>query len=133
MRKSTIIAGLTAALRLTRAGKSVTLTTKGPGGLQLSQGTVDILGVGRGAVVPEDNPYAFALAVADLLRDPARRHALSADGRAYASEWSDTALAGRMAELYRDIIRAHGGMSESAAHDYKRELVATKRYVRDVY
>ena len=33
-------------------------------------GTVDILGVGRGAVVPEDNPYAFALAVADLLRDP---------------------------------------------------------------
>jgi sulfite reductase (NADPH) flavoprotein alpha-component len=24
-------------------------------------------------------------------------------------------------------------MSEEAAHDYKRELVATKRYVRDVY
>ena len=70
-------------------------------------GTVDILGVGRGAVVPEDNPYAFALAVADLLRDPARRHALSEDGRTYAAEWSDTALAGRMAELYRDIIRAH--------------------------
>ena len=38
------LAGLTAALRLTRAGKSVTLTTKGPGVLQLSQGTVDILG-----------------------------------------------------------------------------------------
>lgn len=70
-------------------------------------GTVDILGVGRGAVVPEDNPYAFALAVADVLRDPARRHALSEDGRTYAAEWSDTALAGRMAELYRDIIRAH--------------------------
>jgi sulfite reductase alpha subunit-like flavoprotein len=31
------------------------------------------------------------------------------------------------------IIRAHGGLSEAAAHDYKRELVATKRYVRDVY
>ena len=70
-------------------------------------GTVDILGAGRGAVVPEDNPYAFALAVADVLRDPARRHALSEDGRTYAAEWSDTALAGRMAELYRDIIRAH--------------------------
>jgi NADPH-dependent sulfite reductase flavoprotein alpha-component len=31
------------------------------------------------------------------------------------------------------IIRTHGGMSEEAAHDYKRELVADKRYVRDVY
>ncbi|WP_285031188.1 bifunctional nitrate reductase/sulfite reductase flavoprotein subunit alpha [Mycolicibacterium sp. lyk4-40-TYG-92] len=31
------------------------------------------------------------------------------------------------------IIKTHGGMSESAAHDYKRELIADKRYVRDVY
>lgn len=32
-----------------------------------------------------------------------------------------------------DIIKVHGGMSESAAHDYKRALIADKRYVRDVY
>lgn len=31
------------------------------------------------------------------------------------------------------ILRTHGGMSEDAARDYKRELVAQKRYVRDVY
>ncbi|MGK2904201.1 MAG: molybdopterin-dependent oxidoreductase [Mycobacterium sp.] len=31
------------------------------------------------------------------------------------------------------IIRKHGSMSAEAAHDYKKELVATKRYVRDVY
>jgi NADPH-dependent sulfite reductase flavoprotein alpha-component len=31
------------------------------------------------------------------------------------------------------IIRKHGSMSEERAHDYKRELVADKRYVRDVY
>ena len=31
------------------------------------------------------------------------------------------------------IIKQHGGLSGDAAHDYKRELVATKRYVRDVY
>lgn len=31
------------------------------------------------------------------------------------------------------ILRTHGRMSEDAAHDYKRELVAEKRYVRDVY
>ncbi|MDY6996068.1 MAG: bifunctional nitrate reductase/sulfite reductase flavoprotein subunit alpha [Actinomycetota bacterium] len=31
------------------------------------------------------------------------------------------------------IIREHGGMNEDAARDYKRRLVAEKRYVRDVY
>lgn len=31
------------------------------------------------------------------------------------------------------ILRTHGRMSDDAAHDYKRELVAAKRYVRDVY
>jgi hypothetical protein len=31
------------------------------------------------------------------------------------------------------VIREHGGLSSEGAHDYKRELVATKRYVRDVY
>ncbi|OBI80632.1 molybdopterin oxidoreductase [Mycobacterium sp. E740] len=31
------------------------------------------------------------------------------------------------------IIETHGGMSHEQAHDYKRELVAAKRYVRDVY
>jgi len=31
------------------------------------------------------------------------------------------------------IIRRYGSMSEDNAHDYKRELVAAKRYVRDVY
>jgi len=31
------------------------------------------------------------------------------------------------------IIETHGGMSRERAHDYKRELVAAKRYVRDVY
>ncbi|EEH64508.1 glycerol-3-phosphate dehydrogenase, anaerobic, B subunit [Gleimia coleocanis DSM 15436] len=38
------IAGLTAALRLREAGHHVTLASKGIGGLQLSQGSVDILG-----------------------------------------------------------------------------------------
>lgn len=31
------------------------------------------------------------------------------------------------------IIRNHGRLSASATHDYKRELIATKRYLRDVY
>lgn len=31
------------------------------------------------------------------------------------------------------IIKTHGGRSDDAARDYKRELIAEKRYVRDVY
>ncbi len=31
------------------------------------------------------------------------------------------------------IIKKHGVLSDEQAHDYKRELVADKRYVRDVY
>jgi sulfite reductase alpha subunit-like flavoprotein len=31
------------------------------------------------------------------------------------------------------IIGKHGSMSDEAAHEYKRELIADKRYVRDVY
>ncbi|UNB55223.1 bifunctional nitrate reductase/sulfite reductase flavoprotein subunit alpha [Mycolicibacterium sp. YH-1] len=45
--------------------------------------------------------------------------------------------ASRMAKDVDDtltaIIRTHGRLSDTAARDYKRELVATKRYVRDVY
>ncbi|MGV0744643.1 molybdopterin-dependent oxidoreductase [Mycolicibacterium sp. XJ870] len=45
--------------------------------------------------------------------------------------------AGRMAKdvdaALTTILRTHGGMSEEGARDYKRELVAEKRYVRDVY
>lgn len=36
--------GLVSAIRLAKAGKSVTLLTKGIGGIQLGQGTIDIFG-----------------------------------------------------------------------------------------
>ncbi|MGV0645995.1 bifunctional nitrate reductase/sulfite reductase flavoprotein subunit alpha [Mycolicibacterium sp. XJ2546] len=36
-------------------------------------------------------------------------------------------------DAFTKIIERHGGMSHEQAHDYKRELVAAKRYVRDVY
>ena len=49
-------------------------------------------------------------------------------------------VCGDAARMARDVdaaltavVKTHGGMSEKAAHDYKRELVAEKRYVRDVY
>ncbi|HRC60095.1 MAG TPA: glycosyltransferase, partial [Candidatus Propionivibrio aalborgensis] len=70
-------------------------------------GTVDILNPGRGAIAPEDNPYAFSVALTMLLRDTATRKRLSIEGRSYAAEWSDDKLSGKMADLYRQIHSRH--------------------------
>lgn len=60
------LAGLTAALRLARAGRRVTLVAKGAGGLGLSQGTVDVVGYAPDrvdrpldalAALPPEHPY----------------------------------------------------------------------------
>ncbi len=60
------LSGLVAAIRLARGGRTVTLLTKGLGGLQLSQGTIDILGyapervdspVEATASLPANHPY----------------------------------------------------------------------------
>lgn len=72
-------------------------------------GTVDILSSGRGACVPEDAPDAFADAMTSLLNDPPRRMQMSQQAREYAAQWSDTALAGRMAGLYQQVIAAKKG------------------------
>ncbi len=74
-------------------------------------GTVDILGARRGALVPDDNPYAFSRVLAQVLQDADLRNRLAAEGRAYAAEWSDDVLAGRMADLYRQIVSRHVGES----------------------
>ena len=53
--------------------------------------------------------------------------------RASASRLVALSLAASLAQALTAIIRRHGGMSDDAARDYKRQLVADKRYVRDVY
>ncbi len=61
------LSGLVAAIRLARGGRGVTLLTKGLGGLQLSQGTIDVLGytpdrvetpVAASASLPAPHPYS---------------------------------------------------------------------------
>ncbi|MDG4666499.1 bifunctional nitrate reductase/sulfite reductase flavoprotein subunit alpha [Mycobacterium sp. 236(2023)] len=44
-----------------------------------------------------------------------------------------TRMARDVDDALTEIIRKHGGVSADAARDYKREMVAEKRYVRDVY
>ena len=69
-----------------------------------AMGTIDILGARRGALVPEDDPAAFARRLGEVLGNDDLRRRLARDGRAYASEWSDETLAGRMAELYCRLV-----------------------------
>ncbi|WP_263770586.1 glycosyltransferase [Propionivibrio soli] len=78
-------------------------------------GTTDIVGPRKGAIVPDDNPYAFSMALVELLRDPCLKSRLAAEARAYAAQWSDAALAGRMATLYRQIVAEH---ARNNAHDF---------------
>jgi 1,2-diacylglycerol 3-alpha-glucosyltransferase len=67
-------------------------------------GTADIVNPQRGAHVAPDHEEAFARIVVQLLNDPQRRAAMSAEARAYAATWSATAMADRLAGLYSSVI-----------------------------
>lgn len=70
-----------------------------------AMGTADILEPRRGCRVAPDDPSGFAHVLLDLLSDPEARMRLGDEARAYAREWSDQALARRLAELYRSLMR----------------------------
>lgn len=67
-------------------------------------GTVDILAPRRGAIVPPADAPGFGEALSDFFAHPERWPALSDEARRYAAEWSDTAMAGRLSQLYRQLI-----------------------------
>lgn len=70
---------------------------------QSVMGTADILSPGRGCLVAPDDAREFAQTMLRLLGDPDLRAGLAAEARTYAQEWSDSALAQRMARLYAQL------------------------------
>jgi glycosyltransferase involved in cell wall biosynthesis len=68
-------------------------------------GTADILEPRRGCRVAPDDPAGFARELAVLLNDPVGRIRLGEAARIYAHEWSDQALAGKLAALYQGLAR----------------------------
>lgn len=66
-------------------------------------GTTDILAPGRGAISPPAEPQAFGEALADFLNRPSAWRHLRREAPAYAAEWSDAAMAARLAGLYRGL------------------------------
>jgi glycosyltransferase involved in cell wall biosynthesis len=68
-------------------------------------GTADILEPRRGCRIAPDDPAGFADVLVDLLRDPETCLRLGDEARSYAQEWSDQALAQRLAALYQSLAR----------------------------
>ena len=70
-----------------------------------AMGTADILEPRRGCRIAPDDIAGFARALIDLLGDLPGRARLGDEAQAYAREWSDLALARRLADLYRELAR----------------------------
>lgn len=68
-------------------------------------GTADILEPRRGCRVAPDDAAGFARVLVELLNDPVSRIRLGDAARGYAHEWSDQALAAKLAALYRGLAR----------------------------
>ncbi|MFN4340938.1 MAG: glycosyltransferase [Azonexus sp.] len=64
-------------------------------------GTVDILAPGRGAFSPPAEAHAFGEALGHFLSRPTAWRHLADEAPVYAREWSDGAMAERLAQLYR--------------------------------
>ena len=58
---------------------------------------------GRGALSPPAAPQAFGEMLGQLLQQPTPWRRLADEAPRYASEWSDTAMAGRLAGLYCEL------------------------------
>lgn len=72
-------------------------------------GTTDILAPARGAISPPAEAPAFGAALADFLNRPTAWRHLRREAAAYAGEWSDAAMASRLAGLYRQLAGRENG------------------------
>ncbi len=79
-------------------------------------GIPEIVRHGRdGVLVPAGDAAALALAIADLLDDPARRSAFAAEGRHRAhTEFHIDRLVAETAALYRDALARRGALASGA-------------------
>jgi glycosyltransferase involved in cell wall biosynthesis len=69
-------------------------------------GTRDILEAQRGAITPRAEPESFGIALADFINRPSAWAHLQQEAPEYAKEWSDVAMAGRLAGLYQQLAGA---------------------------
>ena len=70
-------------------------------------GTCDILNAGRGAIVPSDDENDFASSIVKLISHDKLRHRLAGETRDYAREWQSGVIAGKLVNLYEEVIDRH--------------------------
>ncbi|WP_295004142.1 glycosyltransferase [uncultured Dechloromonas sp.] len=73
-------------------------------------GTTDILAPGRGAFSPPCDSKAFGETLGHFVDHPAAWRHLGDEAPIYAREWSDVAMAGRLAQLYRQLAGKPGAV-----------------------
>ena len=78
-------------------------------------GTVDILAPGRGAIAAPAESRAFGELLGDFLSRPSAWRHLRAEAPGYAAEWSDGAMAARLAGLYGQLAGGRAGPVSAAA------------------
>ena len=78
-------------------------------------GTQDILEPGRGAISPSAEPEAFGETLAHILNHPKAWAHLGSDAALFAREWSDQAMAQRLATLYRQMANAKFSANQLSA------------------
>lgn len=71
-------------------------------------GTTDILAPGRGGFAAPTDAQAFGEVLGDFFNRPSAWSHLAEQAAAYADEWSDAAMAGRLAGLYRRLAGKAG-------------------------
>jgi glycosyltransferase involved in cell wall biosynthesis len=71
-------------------------------------GTTDILSPGRGAFSPPNDPRAFGEVLGQVLRHPDAWQHLKDEAPGYAREWTDVAMAERLARLYLELADLKG-------------------------
>ena len=72
-------------------------------------GTRDILNTGRGAIVPKDDENDFASSIVEFIGDGELRHRLACEARDYAREWQSGLIAGKLVNLYQEVVDRHAG------------------------
>ena len=80
-----------------------------------AMGTADILAGGLGCFVPPDDPVAFGEMLAHFLNHPAAWGHKAAEAQREAEKWSDSAMAARLAGLYRQLAMAASPITQPAA------------------
>ena len=80
-----------------------------------AMGTADILEHTAGCFTPPDDAQAFGAVLGHVLAQREAWDELSGEARRAAAAWSDSALAGRLAELYRQLVAARQPLAQPRA------------------